>query len=169
MLNKWIVSQYPSIIELRRKWEKETLAPLIDLSRSCSLWQFHFCKNTVFWIRVQDLLFRSFRVRLRIRIRILWTLKQTFKPLFQLSVWCEKCVAARHYAVIFKQLLFSNDRNRVRWVVLGLSEDGTFTDLVENLSVNSLKGDLSNAITFNLPLFSLVNTFTVVYIKVMWL
>jgi hypothetical protein len=31
--------------------------------------------------------------------------------------------------------------------------------LVENLSVNSLKGDLSNATTFNPPLFSLVNTF----------
>jgi hypothetical protein len=26
----------------------------------------------------------------------------------------EKCVAARHYAVICKQLLISNDRNRVR-------------------------------------------------------
>ncbi len=45
-------------------------------------------------------------------------------PLFQLSVWCEKGDAARHYAVIGKQLLISNDRNRVRWVVLGLSQDG---------------------------------------------
>jgi hypothetical protein len=35
-------------------------------------------------------------------------------PLFQLSVWCEKCVAARHYVVIGKQLLISNDINRVR-------------------------------------------------------
>ncbi len=58
-----------------------------------------------------------------------------------------------------KQLLISNDRNRVRWVVLGLSEDGACTDLFESLSVNSIKGDLSNAITFNPPLFSLVNTF----------
>ncbi len=79
--------------------------------------------------------------------------------LFQLSVWCEKCVAARQYAVICKQLLISNDRNRVRWVVLGLSEDGACTDLFENFSVNSLKGGLSNATTFNPPLFSLVNTF----------
>jgi hypothetical protein len=31
--------------------------------------------------------------------------------------------------------------------------------LFENLSVNSLKGDLSNATTFNPPLFSMVNTF----------
>jgi hypothetical protein len=31
--------------------------------------------------------------------------------------------------------------------------------LVENLSVNSLKGDLSNATTFNPPLFPLDNTF----------
>ncbi len=48
--------------------------------------------------------------------------------LFQLNVWCEKCVAFRHYTVICKQLLISNDRNRVRWVVLGLSEDGACTD-----------------------------------------
>ncbi len=58
-----------------------------------------------------------------------------------------------------KQLLLSNDRNRVRWVVLGLSEDGVCTDLFKNVSVNSLKEDLSDATTFNPPLFSLVNTF----------
>jgi hypothetical protein len=81
-------------------------------------------------------------------------------PLFPLSVWCEKCVAARHNAVICKQLLISNDRNRVRWVVLGLSEDGGCADLSENLSVNSLKGDLSNATISNPPFFSLVNTFS---------
>ncbi len=32
-------------------------------------------------------------------------------PLSQLSAWCEKCVAARHYAVTGKQLLISNDIN----------------------------------------------------------
>jgi hypothetical protein len=37
-----------------------------------------------------------------------------------------------------------------------------WTDLFENLSVNSLKGDLSNATTVNPPLFSLVNTFKTV-------
>ncbi len=41
-------------------------------------------------------------------------------PLFQISVWCKKCVAARHYAVICKQLLNANDINRVRWVVVDL-------------------------------------------------
>jgi hypothetical protein len=35
-------------------------------------------------------------------------------PMFQISVRCEKCVAARHYAVICKQLLNANDINRVR-------------------------------------------------------
>ncbi len=44
-------------------------------------------------------------------------------------------------------------------ICLGLSEDGACTDLFENLSVNSLKRDLSNATTFNPPLFSLVNNF----------
>ncbi len=82
-------------------------------------------------------------------------------PLFQTSVWCEKCVAARHYAVICKQLLNANDINRVRWVVLDLLQDGACTDFFENLSENSSKGDLSNATTFNPPLFSLVYTFKV--------
>ena len=80
-------------------------------------------------------------------------------PMLQLSVWCEKCVAARHYSVIGNQLLFANNRNRVRWVVLGLSQDGACTDLFENFSENNLKGDLSNDTTDNPPLFSLVNTF----------
>ena len=47
----------------------------------------------------------------------------------------------------------------VRWVVLGLPQDGACTALFENLSEISLKGDLLNATTFNPPLFSLVNTF----------
>jgi hypothetical protein len=79
--------------------------------------------------------------------------------LFQLSALCEKCVGARHYAVIWKQLLFANKRNRVRWEVLGLLQDGACTDLSENFSEDSLKGDLSNDIIVSRPLFSLVNTF----------
>ena len=58
-----------------------------------------------------------------------------------------------------KQLLIANDRNRVRWLVLGLSQDGASMDLYENHSEDSLKGDLSNDTTVNPPLFSLVNTF----------
>ncbi len=54
---------------------------------------------------------------------------------------------------------YSNNRNTLRWAVLGLSQDGAFTALLENLSMNSLKGGLSNATTFNPPLFLLVNTF----------
>ncbi len=67
----------------------------------------------------------------------------------------------RCYTTIGKHLLFSNNRNRVRGAVLGLSqdEDGACTDLFENLSVNSLKGDLSSDNKFNPPLFSLINTF----------
>jgi hypothetical protein len=84
-------------------------------------------------------------------------------PWFQISVRCEKCVAARHYAVICKQLLNANDINRVRWVVLELLQDGACTDFFENLRENSLKRDLSNATTFNPPLFSLVDTFKNMY------
>ncbi len=66
-----------------------------------------------------------------------------YVPLFQV-----------YYTVIWKQLLIS-DRNTVRWVVLvlGLSDDGACTDLFENLSMNSLKRDLSNVTTFNPPSF----------------
>ncbi len=58
-----------------------------------------------------------------------------------------------------KQLLIANDKNRLRWVVLGLSQDGAGIDLFENHSENSLKEDLSNVTSFNSSLFSLVNTF----------
>jgi hypothetical protein len=76
--------------------------------------------------------------------------------MFQLRVLCEHCVAARHYAVIGKQLLLSNDRNKF----LGLSEDGACTDLFGNLSVKSLTRDLSNNTTGNPPLCSLVKRFS---------
>jgi hypothetical protein len=58
-----------------------------------------------------------------------------------------------------KQLLIAKDRNRVRWLVLVLLQDGACVDLHENHSENSLKGDPSNDTTVNPPLFSLVNTF----------
>ncbi len=40
-------------------------------------------------------------------------------------------LSLRHYTVIGKQLLISNDRNRVRWAVLGLLQDGACTNLFE--------------------------------------
>ncbi len=80
-------------------------------------------------------------------------------PIFQLSVWCERWVAARHNRVIGNHLLFANNRNRVRWVVLCLSHDGACTDSFTTFRKISLKGDLSNDVTLNPPLFSLVNTF----------
>jgi len=48
-------------------------------------------------------------------------------------------------------------------VVLCLSQDGACTDSFENFRDNSLKGGLSNDITINPPLFSLVNTFKVIF------
>jgi hypothetical protein len=58
-------------------------------------------------------------------------------PLFQLSVWFEKCVTARHYADIWKQLSFSNNRNRVRGVVLNLSQDGASTPISLKISART--------------------------------
>ena len=48
-------------------------------------------------------------------------------------------------------------------MVLYLSQDGACTDSFENFRENSLKGDLSNDIALNPPLFSLVNTFNGVF------
>ncbi len=79
--------------------------------------------------------------------------------MFQISLRSKKCVAARHSSVIGNKLLFANNRNRVRWVVLCLSQDRACTDSFENFREYSLKGDISNDITLNPPLFSLVNTF----------
>ncbi len=47
-------------------------------------------------------------------LTIISNIGEVTMPLFQLSVLCEKCDAARHWAVIGKQLLISNYRNRVR-------------------------------------------------------
>jgi hypothetical protein len=55
--------------------------------------------------------------------------------------------------------LISNNKQQGSLRILGLSQDGAGTDLSENLSVNSLKGDLSNATTFNLPLHPVVIPF----------
>jgi hypothetical protein len=84
--------------------------------------------------------------------------------MFQLSLRCEKCAAAGHNSVIGKQLLFAN---RDRLVVLGLSQNGACSDLFENFSENSFKGDLPNYTTLTTPRFSLVNTFKLVFI--VWL
>jgi hypothetical protein len=93
----------------------------------------------------------------------LWSIGKESIAMFKLATWLASFpdffILLICYTVSGKQLLFSNDRNRFRLVVLGLSQDGASTDLFENLSVNSLKGDLSNAITFKPPLFSVVNTF----------
>ncbi len=78
-------------------------------------------------------------------------------PLFQLNVRWEKCDAVRHYVVIGKHLAISNDRNSVRWAVLGWES----TDSFENFSVKSSKRDQSKYTEFNPPLFSLVDTFMV--------
>ncbi len=55
--------------------------------------------------------------------------------------------------------MFANNRNRCSLSGLCLSQDGACTDSFENFRDNSLKGGLSNNITLNPPLFSLVNTF----------
>jgi hypothetical protein len=85
--------------------------------------------------------------------------------MFEFTMWhtgfTDFFIKLRRYTAIGKQLqlLFANNRNRVRGAVLGLSQDGACTNLFENFREKSLKGDLSNGTTVNPPLFSLVNTF----------
>ncbi len=62
-------------------------------------------------------------------------------------------------AVIGKQLLVSNDINRVHWAVLGLSQDGVCWDSFKKFSVKSSKRDKSNDTKCNPSFFSLVNAF----------
>jgi hypothetical protein len=67
--------------------------------------------------------------------------------MFEFTTWHESFpdffINLRHYTVIGKQLLLSNDRN-----------------LFENFRENSLKRDLSNNTTANPFLFSFFNTGT---------
>jgi hypothetical protein len=58
-----------------------------------------------------------------------------------------------------KQLLIANERNRVRWLVIGLSQDGACMDLYENHSENSLKVDLSNDATVSQPTSFLIGQY----------
>ncbi len=91
-------------------------------------------------------------------------MKTRFLPSSQITGWMYNTDVSIKFT-IWKvcirgnQLMFANNRNRVPWVVLCLSQDGACTDSFENFRENSLKGDLSNDITLNPPLFSLVNTF----------
>ncbi len=64
--------------------------------------------------------------------------------------------------------MFANNRNRVHRAVVGISQDGACTDLFENLSVNRLKGDLSNDTIFKPPLFSLVDTLNMRTSELKW-
>jgi hypothetical protein len=47
--------------------------------------------------------------------------------------------AARYWCRVWIQLLYSNNRNRLRWVVSGVSQDGACTVFYENLRGNSLR------------------------------
>jgi hypothetical protein len=89
--------------------------------------------------------------------------------MFEFTTWhanfLDFLISIRYYSVIGKQLLLSNDRNRVRGAVLGLSQDGASTNLFENFCENSFKQDLSNDTTANPPLLSLVNTFQEIFIS----
>ncbi len=63
--------------------------------------------------------------------------------MFEITTWqasyAEFFFKLRRYTVIWKQLLFANDRNRVRGAAFGLSQDGACTNLFENFREHSSK------------------------------
>jgi hypothetical protein len=90
------------------------------------------------------------------------------------SVKCmmwKACRSPTLYADIGIQLLFANNRNRVRGAVLGLSQDGACTDLFENLTVNTWR-EIYCTVYRILPLsnhlfshWSIPLSYTVVFLK----
>ena len=86
-------------------------------------------------------------------------------PLFELSVWCEKCVASDTIALLGNNYCLQIlETGFAEWFYAS-HRDGACTNFIENFSENSLKGDLSNNTTLNQPLFSLVNTFKELDVK----
>jgi hypothetical protein len=63
----------------------------------------------------------------------------TIPPLFQISVWCENCVAAWHYADIGIQLLFANNTNRAEqlYMYVGLSQNWACTSALICLKISA--------------------------------
>jgi hypothetical protein len=85
--------------------------------------------------------------------------------MFEFTTWpasfTDFIIKLRYYTAEGKQLLISNDKNRVRYAVPDLSQGGVYTNLFENVREYSLKRDLSNDTPVSPPLFSLVYIFTV--------
>ncbi len=61
--------------------------------------------------------------------------------MFEFTTWhasfADFFLKLRRYTAIWKQLLFANDRKRVRGAVFGLSQDGACTNLFENFREHS--------------------------------
>ncbi len=93
----------------------------------------------------------------------IWSVGKEPIAMFEFTTWhtsfADFFIQLRCYTAIGKQLLFANNRNRIRAAVLGLSQDRACTNLIENFRENILKQDLSNGATVSPPHFSLVNTF----------
>jgi hypothetical protein len=64
--------------------------------------------------------------------------------MFEFTTWhasfTDFFIQLLRYTAIWKQLFFANDRNRVRGVALGLSQNGACTEMFKNLRGEQLKG-----------------------------
>ncbi len=59
-------------------------------------------------------------------------------PLFQLSVWCEKVCRSPTMMPCLEILSISNNRNTLRWVLFGISQDGAFAQILLKISAWTL-------------------------------
>ncbi len=89
--------------------------------------------------------------------RDIWSVGKEPIVMFEFTTWhasfTDFFIKLRRYTDIGKQLFISNDRHRVRWEVLGLSQDGVCTDSCESFSVKSLRLDQSKDTKFSPPSF----------------
>ncbi len=110
---------------------------------ACHMLNWNNAVNFFLWSKYRWVLWRNFE-RFMMESRFLLF---SLLPLFLCTALWEHCV---YWCSVSKQLLYSNNRNRVCWSIFGISQDGVCTDLFENFSVNSLKQGLSNDATLKI-------------------
>ncbi len=125
--------------------------PLFTLESKChSGWHFSTSRTVTKFLKGTG---SRHRINIFWQKRIILGVNKSFYCFF-FNFWDKPLMSCQLAISHWKQLLCSNNRNRLRWTILDISQDGIWTDFFEKLSKNSLKRDLSIDTTDNPPLFS---------------